>query len=486
MAVAKTKPGTKKLSEVAKYLCRPAGIVSTGWPAVEKTCRDKLSIEFDEWQRGIGRLALAKRTDGMLAAMVGGVGMSLPRQVGKTFLLTGMIFGLCINTPGLLVIWTAHHLKTSGETFLAMQAFAQRAKVKPYIQQVFTGSGDAEIRFANGSRILFGARERGFGRGIPGVDILVMDEAQILSDKALENMLATLNTSQFGLQLYVGTPPKPEDNSEAFQRMRNEALAAIKSSDGVSEDTAWVECGADKGADPNDVKQIAKANPSFPHRTPLESVRRLQKKLTADGHRREGLGIWDEVSLRVIEPVAWEALKAPDWPAPERVVLVLAVSQDREWACIGAAGESGGRTPVLCYSMRGLSGVAAKVVELQAARDVAKVKLAGPQAKALLPDLVKADVDAELMTTGEMGGACTAFQEAVKNGPDVQGALVHFGQGELDLAVENAETRFSGESEVWNRKDRQVDDSPLVACSGAFYLWGLMYQPNYDVLESVL
>lgn len=486
MAVAKTKPGTKKLSEVAKYLCRPAGIVSTGWPAVEKTCRDKLSIEFDEWQRGIGRLALAKRTDGMLAAMVGGVGMSLPRQVGKTFLLTGMIFGLCINTPGLLVIWTAHHLKTGGETFLAMQAFAQRAKVKPYIQQVFTGSGDAEIRFANGSRILFGARERGFGRGIPGVDILVMDEAQILSDKALENMLATLNTSQFGLQLYVGTPPKPEDNSEAFQRMRNEALAAIKSSDGVSEDTAWVECGADKGADPNDVKQIAKANPSFPHRTPLESVRRLQKKLTADGHRREGLGIWDEVSLRVIEPVAWEALKAPDWPAPERVVLVLAVSQDREWACIGAAGESGGRTPVLCYSMRGLSGVAAKVVELQAARDVAKVKLAGPQAKALLPDLVKADVDAELMTTGEMGGACTAFQEAVKNGPDVQGALVHFGQGELDLAVENAETRFSGESEVWNRKDRQVDDSPLVACSGAFYLWGLMYQPNYDVLESVL
>lgn len=486
MAVAKTKPGTKKLSEVAKYLCRPAGIVSTGWPAVEKTCRDKLSIEFDEWQRGIGRLALAKRTDGMLAAMVGGVGMSLPRQVGKTFLLTGMIFGLCINTPGLLVIWTAHHSKTSGETFLAMQAFAQRAKVKPYIQQVFTGSGDAEIRFANGSRILFGARERGFGRGIPGVDILVMDEAQILSDKALENMLATLNTSQFGLQLYVGTPPKPEDNSEAFQRMRNEALAAIKSSDGVSEDTAWVECGADKGADPNDVKQIAKANPSFPHRTPLASVRRLQKKLTADGHRREGLGIWDEVSLRVIEPVAWEALKAPDWPAPERVVLVLAVSQDREWACIGAAGESGGRTPVLCYSMRGLSGVAAKVVELQAARDVAKVKLAGPQAKALLPDLVKADVDAELMTTGEMGGACTAFQEAVKNGPDVQGALVHFGQGELDLAVENAETRFSGESEVWNRKDRQVDDSPLVACSGAFYLWGLMYQPNYDVLESVL
>lgn len=76
---------------------------------------------------------------------------------------------------------------------------------------------------------------------------------------------------------------------------------------------------------------------------------------------------------------------------------------------------------------------------------------------------------------------CAAFQEAVKHG-----TVVHVGQAELDLAVKNARTRISGESERWDRKDVKVDDSPLVAVSGAFYRWGLLYEPNYDVMESIL
>lgn len=285
---ADPKTGTKRLSEVARHVVKPSGIVRTGWGPVRDTCRDKLGVTFDAWQDGCGRIILAERADGTLAVMVGGVGMSFPRQVGKTYLLTGLIFGLCLNKPGLLVIWSAHHARTHGETFLSMQAFCNRTRVAPYIEQVYTGSGDEEVRFHNGSRILFGARERGFGRGIPGVDILVMDEAQILSDKALENMLATLNTSKFGLQLYIGTPPKPEDVSEAFTRMRNEAIK------GESDESAWIECGAEPGSDIDDREQWAKANPSYPHRTPVQSILRLRKKLTPEGFLREGLGVWDD------------------------------------------------------------------------------------------------------------------------------------------------------------------------------------------------
>lgn len=475
-----TKPGTKKLSEVAKHLARPAGITATEWPAVEKTCRTKLGVEFDEWQKGCGRLILSKREDGKLAAMVGGACMSFPRQVGKTYLLAGLIFALCINRPGLLVIWTAQHLKTSGETFLAMQAFAGRQRVSPYIEQVYTGSGDEEVRFHNGSRILFGARERGFGRGIPGVDVLVMDEAQILSDKALENMLATLNTSQFGLQLYIGTPPKPDDNSEAFNRMRTEALEAIKASGGVTEDLVWIECGADEKADPSDEKQYAKANPSFPHRTPIESIQRLRKKLTNDGFMREGLGVWDPGALAVFSAERWSTLCDTEVSQPARVVLTIAVAQDRSWACIAVAGDVGGKTLVMCHSMKGLGGVVDKVVELRGARNVAEVALVGAQAKALQPDMVQAGVEFEVLSGADEGAACAAFQEAVKHGD-----VVHLGQAELDLAVKNARTRMSGESERWDRKDAKVDDSPLVAASGAYYRWGVKFT-NYDVLESIL
>lgn len=463
------KTGTKKLSESARHVVRPTGIVSTGWPAVERTCRTKLGVEFDHWQHGAGRLILSKREDGKLAVMVGGAGMSLPRQVGKTYLLAGMIFGLCVNTPGLLVIWSAHHARTHGETFISMQGFANRVKVRPFIDRVYTGSGDEEIRFRNGSRILFGARERGFGRGIPGVDILVMDEAQILSDKALENMLATMNVSQFGLALYVGTPPKPEDNAEAFMRMRDEALS------GESTDLVWIEYGADENADLDDKRQWAKANPSYPHRTPVESIMRMRKKLSADGFRREGLGIYDSTAVTGISLAKWASSPILDRSAnqPDRAAMVIDVSPDRRWSSIGIAGDIGNKVLVLSYRAPGTDWVADKVVELTSSSNIDDVAITPDQAKAIKPALIQAGIDFVTLTRGDMGASCGAMQEAVKFA-----SVVHVGQPELDAAVANARTRYVGEVEVWDRREQNgVDISPLVACSAALYRWGLLDTP---------
>lgn len=168
----------------------------------------------------------------------------------------------------------------------------------------------------------------------------------------------------------------------------------------------------------------------------------------------------------------WCELKDELASQPSRVVLAVAVAQDRSWACIAAAGEVGDKTLVMCHSMKGLGGVAAKVVELRDTWDVLEVALVGTQAKALQPDLVQADVEFEVLTATEEGAMCAAFQEAVKHG-----TVVHVGQAELDLAVKNARTRISGESERWDRKDVKVDDSPLVAVSGAFYRWGIRHAP---------
>ena len=65
--------------------------------------------------------------------MVDGVGLSLPGRSARQYLIGALIFALCILRPGLLVIWSAHHSRTHGETFLAMQAFADRLQVRPYI-----------------------------------------------------------------------------------------------------------------------------------------------------------------------------------------------------------------------------------------------------------------------------------------------------------------------------------------------------------------
>src|SRR5699024_11477877 len=118
---------------------------------------------FDEWQKGAGRLALAKREDGMYAAGIGGVVMSIPRQVGKTYFVSALVFALCTLLANQTVIWTAHRTRTHNETFKKMQSLTTKKLIAPYIRKVRTVNGEQEIEFYNGSRIMFGARESGFG-----------------------------------------------------------------------------------------------------------------------------------------------------------------------------------------------------------------------------------------------------------------------------------------------------------------------------------
>src|SRR5690606_12893812 len=118
---------------------------------------------------------------------------SIPRQVGKTFFLGAIAFALCMLNPGMLVIWTAHQLPTAGETHRAMAAMAKKKKIAPFIKQVRMGSGDESVEFTNGSRILFGARERGFGLGFTKVGMLILDEGQRLTEKTLDDLVPTMN-----------------------------------------------------------------------------------------------------------------------------------------------------------------------------------------------------------------------------------------------------------------------------------------------------
>lgn len=485
-APPQTKPGTKKLSEVARKVVAPSGIVATGWPAVRDTCTQKLGITFDPWQDGAGRLILAKRADGKLAVMIGGVGLSVPRQVGKTYLIAAITFALCILRPGLLVIWSAHHARTHGETFLSLQALADRAKVKPHIRQVFVGSGDEEIRFRNGSRILFGARERGFGRGIPGVDVIVSDEAQIMTEKALDAQLATMNTSQFGLAIYVGTPPRPEDPSEAFTRMRSEAWA------GTLTDAVWIELGADPGAEPGDRRQWARANPSFPHRTPVESMLRLQRKLTPDSFLREGLGIWGEMSDKLaIDPARWRALADEASWAEDPVAFGVDTTPDSAWTSIATAGRGpDGRTHLELVDHRpGTAWVVDRLVELRdkwspCATVIDPAGPAGAFIKELMDRGFKLKPDPgesqlEVLSVRDAAQACGALANAVRDDK-----LRHLGEPELTSAIVAAKKRSVSDAWLWDRKNSGAIISPLVAVTHAMHGFAVYGGSDYDILDS--
>jgi len=487
-----TRRSTPKLSDLAKHVAVPQGVVATGWPAVEAKCRE-LGITFRPWQPDVGRLILAKRADGKYAATIGGTGLSIPRQVGKTFLVGAIVFALCLLFPNLTVIWTAHRVRTAEETFGKMQAFAKRKKIKPHVLKVVLGSGEEAVLFRNGSRILFGARATGFGLGFDEVDVLIFDEAQRLKDGTLDDMVPATNQSRqptSALLLFMGTPPRPTDPGEAFTRMRTEALS------GEDPDTAWVEFGADDGHEftplpeplsEADWAQIAKGNPSFPDDTPREAILRMRKKLGPDSFTREGAGIWDDPEARAdtaIDVAAWARLANPKAKKPGRATIVLDVAPDRSKASIGigAAGRKG-RTLIATHTQSGTAWVVPKLAKLREKREIAEVALhPGGQAAVLIPELVAAGIEFETLTSADMGRACAWFLEQVH--AEVP-TLEHLGQPELDLAVTVATTTTRGEAELWDRKDRTVNISCLVAGSTAAYRWSLLEGADYDVMDSI-
>src|SRR5690625_112928 len=329
----KTPSGDQKLSDVARHLVMPSGIVSTGWPHVAREL-NRLELPLDRWQQGLCQAILAKREDGQYACGIGGAVASIPRQSGKTYTIGALIFALCLANPGMLVLWTAHRVRTHNETFKTMDSMTQRKAIAPFVSNVRKANGEQEVTFVNGSLILFGAREDGFGRGFAQVDVVVLDEAQILTEKAMEDMVPATNAADNGLVIMVGTPPRPIDPGEVFLNRRAEALS------GEDEDVLFVELSADQDADPDDRKQWAKANPSYPHRTSETAILRMRKMLgSEDSFRREALGIWDSVEgTHAFGRGMWEAVEEVGRPNVEISALDVTVSMDLdEAAMVGAA-----------------------------------------------------------------------------------------------------------------------------------------------------
>jgi hypothetical protein len=421
--------------------------VTTGWPAIEAKAKE-FGDEFDEWQCGLGRVALGRRADGIYAATIGGVVLSIPRQVAKTFIVGRIIVILCILFPGTTVLWTAHRTRTSTQTFRVMQGYVKRKKVAPHLAEgrtdgVRSGNGEQEIAFRNGSIIMFGAREAGFGRGFSEVDFEVFDEAQILTEKALEDMVAATNQSTHphgALLFFMGTPPRPTDPGEFFATRRAEALS------GESEDSVYIECSADADADPDDREQWAIANPSFPERTPLRSMLRLRKILPSDeSWLREGLGIWDDASSRGPLP-NWSDLVYLENETPgitshlSWALVVSPIEHGPQWAAISKAGRtSDGFVHVEWVEHRkGTRWIVPAVVKHYNDNGKVPIRLRpnGPEG-AFIADLREAGVEViEMSGTDEARatGALVAAASSDESPP----TLRHIGQPSLDKSVEYA------------------------------------------------
>lgn len=434
-------------------------------PAVRDTCA-KIGLGFDAWQVDAAMAILAKDSAGLYAADT--IVLSIPRQVGKTFLIGALVFADCIVNPGTTVVWTAHRFKVARETFNELHGIAKSPKLAPHIDpdDITTGAGNESIVFRNGSRIVFAARERGAIRGFSKVRRLILDEAQILTESAMSDLAPTMNQATNPQMILMGTPPKPSDPGETFTNLRSEALA------GTAEGVVYIEFSAPAGSDLDDREAWRAANPSLYTRTPVKALVRLRKLLSNDDDfRREALGIWDEDGggRAAISPERWAALADPSAQRGSSVAFGVAFDPEADWAAVAVAWRrSDGLAQVMLADYRpGSAWLSTRAEQLR--QSWGGTVLADPSAKG--------HTASDPVPVSTVAVAHNAFANAVTSAELRWGGTVDLGDksNALTYAVKHARWKASGDSRVFDRKG-SADISPLLAA--ALALHGLTTKPS--------
>lgn len=171
------------------------------------------------------------------------VGVTVPRQNGKSQLLVARALAGAVLFGEKKIVISAHQQDTAREAFNKLVEILEADgngwlmdRVKP--NGVMNAINREQVKFRNGATIQFKARSGAAGKGFSS-DCLMLDEAQILSQRAWVSINSTMSAMQNPQVWLLGTSPQAEDDSEVFESIRSAAI------DGRSNVAAWAEWGAD-------------------------------------------------------------------------------------------------------------------------------------------------------------------------------------------------------------------------------------------------
>ena len=202
-------------------------------------------------------------------------------------------------------------------------------------------NGEQEIPFRNGSNIMFGARETGFGRGFDEVDVIVFDEAQILTERAL----GTWWRRRTSPGIHMGRCCSSWAPAPADRPWRGVHGPSERGVGGEMVDRVYVECSADESATPttgSSGRKRTRRSRTAPRNAPCSACARTCRRTTS--WMREALGVWDDTSTKSAIPAAvWADLYDIDTAQPHPFALGVSMSADRKWTTIGLAGHRSDR-----------------------------------------------------------------------------------------------------------------------------------------------
>ena len=416
-------------------------------------------------------LYLAKNELGECEAIT--IGLSRPRQNGKSF--AARYYALwCAFVEGRSVLYSAHNGSTTRKMFKFMCDFIEahedfRRKLKPGGQGIYKAQGSEGIYLADGTVIEFSTRTNSGARG-GTYDVIIVDEAQELTDEQRDAMMPTTIASDSGdpQMIYIGTPPNTKCPGTVFRGLHDDAHS------GELGGAWWLEWAATEIGDTQDADRWYECNPMMGYRIKERSMRNMAEtvgRTSPDSFAREYLGWWDASTAaveHVISEKAWALCETDEPPEPRVTCAGVKFGPDRATLayCLRPAE---GASYVEWVDTRPLSeGVGWVAAWLDARRDkVAIVAIDGGSTAALTTKLADIGFPRRAVVTAgpsDMAKAVSMLTNAV-----AERDLSHYGQDELTASATLTARRRIGGDGVGFEDAGGADATLIEAC--ALALW---------------
>ena len=459
----------------------PARLLGASKEAVEFA--EAAGLHLDPWQQHVLTEGLAETADGKWAAFE--VAIIVARQNGKGSILEArQLFGLFVLREQ-LAITTAHEFKTAYESFVRItQLIESNPDLDRKVMRIRRGAGEQAVELKTGERLRFLARSGGSGRGLSG-DVVYLDEAFDLSSAQMGALIPTLSAKPNPQVWYTSSAP----------RSSSEFLLSLckRGKEGVSPRLYFAQWDNPRGVDPEDRLAWARANPAMGIRITEDHIAAELDLMRSvpDEFARERLGVHElspfEARDVKISREAWDSTWAycPPGCVEEHVHKGLFAAPEKKQIVIGFDVDTDGERATICIAAGSIDSPYVEVVahhdgaawlpqrlfELIVRWEPVAVGCfgAGPAGAMVGPILARLS-DAGLDTTifKQMGGAeyrqaCGGFYLDV-----VAGKLRRaFGQGVLQVAVNDATEKLVGDSWMWDRRRATSPLSPLCAATVA-------------------
>lgn len=418
------------------------------------------------------------------------VGLSIPRQVGKSHVLIAWVVFLVLR--GYRVLWTDHNYSTTCEMLkrfreiFGMRPNDRQAKRKMFnkrLTKVNNKTAQEAFFFDSGGSLHFSTRTKSAALGF-SFDVVVYDEAQELTDEHVQIIAPTTGAGakQNPQSIYAGTPTRAGSVATVFDDFRNEFMGC----DGVPRRACWWEWGVSERFDVRDEALVAKmlpvVNPSL-GRTAYEvslmsGIAQVKDDTAA---LQEYFGYWLSragLAQTLFSHAEWEKLRVGKPMTDGQRSYGVKFSADGMHVAVCVAVYKPG-WPVFVDGVfeRRVRGKGWLVDWLSSrAQSAGWVAIDGKSgAQDLFEKLADAGVmpgERHIMSTGEMIAACSNLQDAIS-----EKTIAHVGQEALEASVCGCVKRLIGNTGGWGLGSSELAESTL-AEAAAVAIWAALNTPR--------